>query len=58
LGEILLGRAGVRAEKLQDPAVHVRDLVRAVAQEPILERAILVHDDVHEFKNFVSLNFG
>jgi hypothetical protein len=53
LGQVALGRAGVMAEVAQHLAVHVGDVVRPVAQEPVLHRAVGVHDVVNDFQDIV-----
>jgi len=52
-GEVTLRGAGVAAEIAEHLAVHVRDGMRAIAQRAVLQRAVLVHDGMHQLQHIV-----
>ena len=53
LRQIALRRAGVPFKIAQHFAVHMGDGVRPVAQEAVLQRAVGVHDGMHELQRVV-----
>jgi hypothetical protein len=53
LGQIALRGAGMAAKKAQHLALHMRDVMRAVAQHAVLLRADLMHQRMHGLQHII-----